>query len=297
MRVEIDVDGFEHRVRAVPGAPGNYRNLAASSEGVFYLTGDGPQTALKLFDLKAEKEQAILEGVNGYDLSADGKKLLCRKGDTYGIVDAKPGQKTSDGKLALDKLELRIDPKAEWRQMYVDAWRILRDWFYDPGMHGLDWPAIRDKYGGFAAVRRPSASTSTSFSGRWAASSRPATSTSSRASGRGRSGSRTRCSARKSSRIRPATYRITKIFPGENWHDNFRSPLTEPGVNVKVGDFILEVDGTSTKRSDNFFRLLENKADRVVTLLVSRTAGGKGAGSSGCGRSRASRTSATSTGC
>jgi tricorn protease len=276
VRVKIDFDGFESRVRAIPGPSGNYRNLQANSDGVFYLMGDGPQAALKMFDLKAEKEQTILEGVGAYELSADGKKLLYRQRDSYGIVDAKPGQKMGDGKLALEKLELRVEPKEEWKQMYVDAWRILRDWFYDPNMHGVDWAAMRDRYGALVPyVARPEdldwilgelGSELSAGHIYLQPGDRP--------------GVERVENGLLGAEVEPHSsgyYRVTKIYPGENWHQDFRSPLTEPGINVKEGFYILAVDGASTKGVDNFYRLLQNKADRVVTLLVNDKPDAKGA--------------------
>src|SRR6185295_12704126 len=149
VRVKVDFEGFEQRVRAIPGPSGNYQSLTASGDAVFYLfnNGDGP-LALKTFSLKERKEDTVLERVGGYDLSADGKKILYRQGqETFGIVDARGGQKPGDGRLALDNLQVRIEPRADWNQIYTDAWRITRDWFYDPAMHGLDWQAVRDRYG------------------------------------------------------------------------------------------------------------------------------------------------------
>ncbi len=265
---KIDADGFESRVRAVPGPSGNYRNLAASAEGVFYLTGDGPMATLKMYNLKTEKEEVVLDGVVAFVLSADGKKILYRKGDTYGIVDAKPGQKAGDGALGLDKLEMRIEPKAEWAQIYTDAWRTLRDWFYDPAMHGLDWKAMRDRYAAllpYVATRADLDYIFGELGGELSAGHVYVERGDERALPRMESGL-----LGADVEAADGYYRITKIYPGENWHQNFRSPLTEPGVRVSKGDYILAVDGESaaTSKVPNFFQLLQNKADRVVTLLV-----------------------------
>src|SRR5262249_32381247 len=144
--VKIDVEGFENRVRAIPGASDNYRNLQAVDNGVLYLTGRGPQTQLKLYNIDSKKEETIIEGIVNYDLSADRKKLIFRKGNDYGIASVQPGQKATEGLLGLSKMEIKIDPKAEWRQIFVDGWRTLRDWFYDPNMHGVDWKKMRERY-------------------------------------------------------------------------------------------------------------------------------------------------------
>ncbi|HEY0789119.1 MAG TPA: PDZ domain-containing protein, partial [Thermoanaerobaculia bacterium] len=260
--VSIDFDGFESRVRAIPGKPGTYRDLAATAKGVFYLTGEGTP-ALKFYDLDAKKEETVLEGIRDYELAAGGEKLIFRKNGDYGIADAKPGQKSGEGIVNLAHLEMKVDPRAEWAQEFNDAWRILRDWFYDPNMHGLDWNLMRQRYGalvpyvahrvdldyilGELGGELDAGHVYVSTGGGWQIK-------------RAENALLGAVIARDPS----GWYRIEKIFPGENWHEDFRSPLTEPGVNVKPGDYILAVDGVSTKTVDNFYRLLENKANQVV---------------------------------
>jgi tricorn protease len=265
--VKIDVAGFERRVRAIPGAPGNYNNLAAVPTGVLYINGRAARAALKLYNIDDRKEETVLEGVRGYDVSANGEKLVARSGDDYAIVSVKPGQKFADGALALDHLEMKIDPRAEWTQEFNDAWRIFRDWFYDPSMHGLDWEAMRTKYGQLIPYMNHRADLDFIL---------------------GELGGEINAGhvyidtsddwqvKRVDTGLLGADivaddsgyFRIRHIFPGENWHESFRSPLTEPGVKVREGDYILAIDGTSTKGVDNIYRLLENKAGRVVTLSV-----------------------------
>src|SRR6185295_4336977 len=269
VRVKVDFDGFEDRVRAIPGPSGNYQGLSASGDAVFYQfnNGNGP-FALKTFSLKDRKEETVLERVGGYELSADGKKLLYRQGqETYGIVDARAGQKPGDGKLALDNLEMRIEPRAEWSQMYADAWRITRDWFYDPAMHGLDWPAMRARYDElvpFVATRSDLDFVLAQLGGELSAGHAYVQAGDDPGPKRVEGGL-----LGAEIEADPSGYfRVAHIFPGENWQADFRSPLTEPGVHVEEGEFILAVDGQPTDKVDNFYRLLENKVDRVVTLLV-----------------------------
>ncbi len=264
--VAIDFDGFESRVRAIPGASGNYRNLAAAAKGVFYLMGDDAPS-LKFYDLEAKKEETVLEGIQGYQLAANGEKLIFRKGGDYGIADAKPGQKSAEGILDLENLEMKIDPRAEWTQEFADAWRILRDWFYDPNMHGVDWNLMRERYGAlipYVAHRADLDFILGELGGELDAGHVYVS-----------SGGDWRVKRAENALLGAVVvrdpsgwYRIEKIFPGENWHEDFRSPLTEPGVNVKQGDYVLAVDGVSTKTVENFYRLLENKANQVVTLKV-----------------------------
>ena len=269
VRVKVDFDGFEQRVRAIPGPSGNYQNLAASADAVFYRfsAGDGP-LALKMYDLKKREEGTVLDRVGGYDLSADGKKILYRQGqESYGVVAAQPGQKPGDGKLDLANLQMKIEPRAEWNQMYTDAWRSFRDWFYDPSIHGLNWNAMRARYAEmmpFVATRSDLDFLLGELGGEVSAGHVYVESGNEPGPDRvdgGLLGAEIEAD--------PSGYfRVAHIFPGENWQADFRSPLTEPGVHVEEGEYILAVDGQPTNKVDNFYRLMENKADRVVTLLV-----------------------------
>ncbi|HEX8072840.1 MAG TPA: PDZ domain-containing protein [Pyrinomonadaceae bacterium] len=263
--VKIDFAGFANRVRAIPGPPANYRHLAATGDGVLYISGPGK---LALYNLDAKAEQTIIEGIQDYDLSADGKKFVFQVRDNYGTAPVAPGQKPDAGLLKLDGLTMKIEPKAEWAQEYHDAWRIMRDWFYDPNMHGVDWNAIRAKYAAlvpYVANREDLNFVLTEMGSELMAGHiyvergddpPPVT----RANG-----------GLLGAEIAPdpsGYYRITHIFPGENWHESFRSPLTEPGVRAKVGDLILAVDGRPARGVKNFYELLQAKADRVVTLTL-----------------------------
>lgn len=275
VNVKIDPSGFENRVRAIPAAPGSYDSLSAVANGILYVTGDGERRALKLYNIDDKKEETVVENIRGYDISANGEKLIVRVGNNYSVVSAKPGQKPADSQLKLDNLEMKIEPRVEWAQEFTDAWRILRDWFYDPKMHGLDWNAIREKYGQlvpYVAHRADLDYILGEVAGEMNAghvyvSSPP-----------GLNVERVDNGLLGAEIVGDAGYyRIQHIFPGENWHELFRSPLTEPGVKVREGDYILAVDGVSTKGVDNFYRLLENKADRVVSLLVNSKADTAGA--------------------
>jgi len=268
--VKIDPAGFENRVRAIPGSPGAYGSLTPVANGVLYIKGTGEGRSLKLYNIDDRKEETILESLRSYDVAANGEKLIAAIGPNYTIIAAKAGQKPNESLLKLDHLEMRVDPRAEWAQEFTDAWRILRDWFYDPNMHGQDWNAIRESYAQlvpFVAHRADLDYILSELAGELNAGhvyvgppsdlNRPRVEN-------GLLGAEIVAGS--------GVFRIAKIFPGENWHESFRSPLTEPGVNVRQGDYILAVDGVPTKGVDNFYRLLENKADRVVTLRVNSTA-------------------------
>ncbi len=149
--VTIDLDGFEQRLVALPAEAGNYGGLAAISGKVIYRrlprTGASDEKSPVVYwDLEEREEKTIVDDVDGFVLSADGKKLLVWKKDAYAIVDVKTDQKL-EKKLATADLEAVIDPVAEWRQIFADAWRIERDFFYDPNLHEVDWTAMKQRYG------------------------------------------------------------------------------------------------------------------------------------------------------
>lgn len=265
--VKIDFDGFENRVRAIPGPDANYHHLTATPDGVLSLSGPG---RLALYNLEAKAELPIIEGIRDYDLSADGKHIVyATRDNNYGIAAVAPGQKPEAGLLKLDGMTMRIDPKAEWAQEYTDAWRIMRDWFYDPNMHGVDWQAVRAKYGAlvpYLANREDLNFVLTEMGNELSAGhiyvDRGASDTSAATRNDG---------GLLGAEIAPDAsgyFKITHIFPGENWQDSFRSPLTEPGVRAKVGDYIIAVDGHSTRSVKNFYELLQGKANHVVTLTL-----------------------------
>ena len=158
--IKVDLDGIENRIAAFPIAPGTLFHLAASKTVVYYMSGlaptlndagnDGPKNVLHVFDLEKRKDSVRIADIGEYDLSADGSKLIYSTGKQYGIIDAKPADapaKVGDGALKLDGMSMRLDPRAEWRQIFDEAWRLERDFFYLANMHGVDWPEMKRRYG------------------------------------------------------------------------------------------------------------------------------------------------------
>ena len=266
--LKFDLEGFNNRVTVLDVAAGNHVGLSASESGLFFVSTGANGGELRYYDLDKRAAESVLAGVSGYSLSADGKKLLWRQKDKYGIADAKPGIDADKTALKLERLEMRVDPQLEWQQIYVDAWRILRDWFWDPGHHGQDWQAIHDRYA--PLVEHVAHRGDLDYilgelggelnAGHIYVQSSPDAPSAKRLPG-GMLGAV--IEAHES-----GYFRIAHIYPGENWHDYYRSPLTEAGVTARAGDFILAVDGVSTRGVDNFYRLLENKGDRVVQLTL-----------------------------
>lgn len=275
VRVEIDFDGIPSRVVALQDSGGNYRSLAATPKGPLYLAGDNSDTKLHLFDLEAEEEKVILEGINAYSPAFNGDKVLFGKNGKWGIAKVEPDQDAGEGHIDLDNMELRIEPPVEWRQMYTDGWRILRDWFYDPNMHGMDWQAIHDKYlplVDHVAHRADLDYILGEVAGEMNAGhiyvqrgDEPAVAR--------------RNGGLLGAEFEPADgyYRITKVFGGEPWHEAFYSPLAAPGVDIGVGSYVIAVNGVSTSGVANFYSLLENTGGDVITLRVNDEARDRGA--------------------
>jgi tricorn protease len=268
VNVNIEPDNFNNRIVVLPGGSGIYNSLQPTENGVLYIFRDDAGSKLKYFNAKDEKEVTVLDGIGNYVVSADGKKIIYAMRGEYGIVDVKENQKNTDGRLNLSKLDMKIFPKEEWPEIYVDGWRILRDWFYDANMHGVDWNKMKEKYGQlipFVSTRMDLDYVLGELGGElnaghvyvnWGDFERVER----------KEGGLLGCELEADP---SGYYKITKIFPGENWHSDFRSPLTEYGVNVNVGDYIIAIDGQEVKTNENPYKFLENKADVIVTLLVS----------------------------
>lgn len=265
--VSIDFDGFDQRIQPLMQQGGNYAGISANDSAVFYVKfGDGPNELLR-FDLEDEEEASVISGVRGYMLSANGKKLLINSGEGYAIIDAKADQKLEDHMLDLSGMTAKIDPRVEWRQMYTDGWRILRDWFYDPGMHGMDWQAVHDKYLPLVAHVRHRQDLDYLFgeiAGEMNAGHIYVQSGDQIAVERVEGGL-------LGAELVPHAsgyVQIASIMDGENWHQNTVSPLTVPGVDVEAGDYLIAINGRSVSEVRNVYELLENTAGKQTVLTV-----------------------------
>ncbi|WP_395374763.1 PDZ domain-containing protein [Marinicella sp. W31] len=280
--VVIDAAVVKNSVIALPAKAGNYATLQTHGTHVFVLKNENNANHLMRLDLKEKKEPTkLLEKVNGYQLAAQGKKVLVRQQNDYAIIDAtaangkQAAQAAKSKKLNLKNLTLRIDPRVEWQQMYVDGWRILRDWFYDPGLHGNDWDAIRAKYQPWADAAAHRTDLDYIFgeiagelnAGHIYVNSGDQPSVKRQDNG---------LLGAEFSHDASGYFKIDTLLPGENWHDAFRSPLTEPGVDAKPGDYIISINGISTTTVKNIYQLLEHQADRTITLVMNDKPEAKG---------------------
>lgn len=272
-RLRIDSADFDRRVVALPIPPGNYSALTAVDDGLIFLSQDdaAPEGGAKLWRhfLGEDKPRTIADQVQGYALSADHQKILLRQATSWTIVAPKADVDLKVGQLDLTNMDLRIDPKIEWPQLFTDAGRILRDWFYDPGMHGgaQRWAAVRSRYAPLAAAVASRADLDYLLHELAGELNSGHTYV---------QGGDQVAIARKPGGFLGAEFaadgsgyfRIERIFPGENWSADFRSPLTEAGITVAPGSFLISVDGVDARSVQNVYALFEGKADRVVEIGI-----------------------------
>ena len=280
--VQVDFSGIATRVAPVPLPSGIYSNLAVRKAKFFYMSqpqesrsfgGDqdgGPKGVLHMYDMEKREDKELLSGIEGYDLDKEGKKVLYKAGPLVGVVDAAPGKKVGEGKVDLSGLQVKIDPREEWKQTYREAWRIERDFYWDPAMTGHDWKKIGDRYEAllpWVAHRSDlnyligeliaELSTSHTYVGGGDQPKKQHVSVGLLAADFEASG---------------GYYRIAKIYPGENWSEATRSPLTEPGLKVKTGDYLIAVNGQDAKSSQEVYSYFQNLAGKQVALKINTQA-------------------------
>jgi tricorn protease len=278
-KVNIDFDGLAQRIQAFPLDRGNYRNLAVNDSGVFYLNADegdfnrfefretGPKD-LYFFSFHQREERPVIEQIDGFKLSGNGSNIIYKRGKSIGFVDAYQREATPDT-LDLSGLEMWLDPVAEWEQIYNEAWRMERDFYYDPNMHGINWDAMKTKYGKlvpFASCRQDITyligeligELSTSHTYVWG-------------------GDEKQKPVEVNVGMLGADYEVDqasnrymfkKIYRVPEWTDDLYPPLTMPGVNVNEGDYLLEVNGTPVTADKNMYSYFQNLADKQVTITV-----------------------------
>lgn len=283
VKVTVDLDGIGQRIVALPIKPSNYVSLDAGKAGVLFLSEipdvprfepTTPVTVTK-FDGTTRKTEPFLAGINGFGVSANGEKVLYRQGPGWFIAKADGAPKPGDGALNVAAIEILVDPRVEWNQMYREVWRIERDFLYDPNHHGLNIPATEKKYaaylkgvGGRSDLNYlfdemlGEVTIGHMFIGGGDIPEAP------KVKG-GLLGA--------DYKIENGRYRFARIFNGENWNPDLRAPLTQPGVEVKVGEYLLEVNGVDVRPSADVSKFLENTADTQVRIKVGPNPDGKDA--------------------
>ena len=277
VRVRIDLDGIATRVAEVPIHSGRYAGLSALDGKLVYIelgepdpdADAAPAAAIHVFDREKREDKVVIEGVEaGYALSKDGDKLLYRSKDTFGIIDVAEDKKVGDGKIETGALMATVDPKLEFAQMFAEAWRLERDFYYDPKMGGVDWKAIGDRYRQlvpYAAHRADlnyilgeligELSTSHTYVGGGEFPDVPRV-------GTGLLGADFELD-RQSGR-----YRFKTLYRERDWNSKTRAPLGEPGVQVRAGDYLLAVNGQPVRAPASVYAAFVGTVDKQTTLTV-----------------------------
>ena len=267
--IKIDLDGLEDRLISLPIDPSNYGTIYANGNDVYYIKRSHFDKAATLiyFSLK-DKKETTLGQYDDFQVSADNKKVLVVKDKNYSIVDLGTGPIAGAKPIDLSGMKLMVDHHQEWQQMYDESWRQMRDFFYSPIMNGADWKGMHDKYEPlvkYVNIRQDLTYLISEMIGELS-------------SGHTYTGGGDIPEIKKiplgllgaqlTKDGATGYYQIKKILKGANWDATLRSPLTELGLNVKAGDYIVAVNGVPTNTMVDIYASLVNMADKQVELTV-----------------------------
>jgi tricorn protease len=279
----IDLDGIDQRIVSIPQIPTrNFNALYAGKAGTIYISEvpQAPQTGpfgvtIHKYDIEKRKFDEVKAGVNNFHVSENGEKMLYQQGPTWNLVSTTQPAKPGEGIVKTADMEVYVDPRAEWRQMFNEIWRGERDFLYDPGTHGLDIEKAKKLYEPYLAVvahrddlnylfreMLNQITIGHMFIG---------------------GGDQPRPNAVSGGllgadyKIENGRYRFARVYNGENWNPQLRAPLTAPGVNVKAGDYLLAVNGHDLKATDNIYQFFESTAGKQVLIKVGPNPDGTGA--------------------
>ncbi len=273
-RVDIDFDGLEQRLVLLPTAPGNYSALNATKDKILYLkqpnTGNSEgKGVIKYYDKEKREEKTILEDANNFQLSQNKAKILVfRPNNSFAIIKPEEGQKF-EKPLRLSEMQVMVEPAKEWKQLFLDAWRLERDYFYDSNMHGVDWNGVKDRYLKMLAgamTREEADFVIGEMIGELNASHTY------------HGGGDMEQPAQKAVGYLGVDwqadgdhYKIKKIIRGAEWDAEVRSPLDMAGVDLKGGDYILAVNGVPLTTAQEPFAAFAGLSKKAVEITYNST--------------------------
>ncbi|MBA3554790.1 MAG: PDZ domain-containing protein, partial [Gemmatimonadales bacterium] len=275
--MRVDLDGITTRMVALSIPSAELSSLSAGAPGiVYYLRTTDTTKALHCFDVVKREDQTLIPAVADYRLSRDGKKLLYQQAADWFIGPANGPVTPGEGRVPTDQIEVRIDPRAEWAQIFAEAWQINRDDFYAPTMHGVDWPATRKKYAQFLPHLATRADLTRVI--KWMGSELSV--------GHHFTEGGDRLSKPEEVSVgllgadyvvQNGRYRFARVYGGLNWTPDLRAPLREPGVNVRPGEYLLAVNGRPLRPPTNLYSAFETTAGKLIDITVGPNPDGKGA--------------------
>jgi tricorn protease len=272
----VDFDGIAQRVVAFPIGAANITQLeAGDANQVYYLRDTDGKGVVRRYDLAKRKDEVIVPEANAFQLSRDGKKIFYRQGPALFLTALAPSPQPGAGRLNLASIDLRVDPRAEWAQIVDEAWRINRDYFYATNYHGVDWNAQRTKYGALVSQAATRGDVDRIIRGMLSelrvghsfTSPGPRLADPKYVPG-GLLGA--------DYEVADGRYRFARIYGGLNWNRGLRSPLAEPGVDVKPGEYLLAVNGNDLKPPTSVYAPFENTAGKTVEITVGPNPTGAG---------------------
>ncbi len=287
VKVTIDFEGIGQRIVAMPIKAANYVGMDAGKTGILFLgeipsipSLDGPTLAsVSKFDLSTRKTEPFVGGISAFAVSANGEKVLYRQGPQQGgqwfISATAAAPKPGEGQLKLDGMEVYVDPRAEWNQMYHEVWRIERDFFYAPNFHGLNLAEAEKKYAPYLSGvggRNDLTHLFVEMLGELTVGHMFVFGGDVPQAAKVKGGL-----LGADYKVENGRYRFARIFNGENWNPQLRAPLTQPGVEVKVGDYLIEVNGRDVKTPADVYSFFENTAGTQIKIKVGPNADGKDA--------------------
>jgi tricorn protease len=265
--VKIDFDGIQSRIIALPIDVSSYNNLYCIDGKVYYnQSSDGGKRTAKVFDLKKKTETELGESIN-FSISSNYKKMLVRKNSSYSVIDLPSGKISLDKTMDLSNMKVWVDYRKEWKQIYDESWRQMRDFFYVENMHGINWKAMHDKYEvliPYVNHRADLTYVIGELIGELSIGHAYVNSGEKPEPERIKMG----LLGAKLSKHSSGYFQINEILDGVTWSQDISSPLREVGVNVSKGDFILAVDGQNLQSISDIYTTLINKAGKTVELVV-----------------------------
>jgi len=275
--VKIDFEGISNRVVKLPVEPGNYWRVTPLGDKVYYMFSSAKSNGskFKMYDLKKKKETELGK-VDAFLVSANHKKMFISMKDKYYVIDVPVSKIKPEKNIDLSNMKVWVDFEKEWTQIFTESWRQMRDFLYAPNMQGLDWPKIKDKY----AVLLPYVKNRNDLNYVIGEMIGEISVGHAYVNGGDKPKPKrisTGLLGAKISKDESGYFVINEILPGQNWTKNVRSPLTEVGVDVSEGDYIIAINGNSTKDVDDIYKMLVGTAGKQVMLTVNSSATEDGA--------------------
>ena len=273
----IDPEGIEFRILDLPVPAGNITSPSAGDDGqLYFLRRTDGATSLQRFSMTTRKAEPFLANAQAYTVSSDRKRLLYLNNNAWSIVPTTRAVQPAEGRLNIDAIAVRVDPKAEWQQIFNEAWRINRDYFYASNMHGVNWAEEKSRYSEFLAHVASRGDLNRVL--QWMSSE---LAVGHHRVGGGDAGPDTPETVPggllgADYEIANGRYRFKKVFGGLNFNPQLRAPLSEPGVNAKAGEYLLAVNGRDLRPPTNLYSLFENTSGRIVDLTIGPNADGSG---------------------